>query len=94
MIKFTFIFTILILLIGVSKGDHDNIVSSLVDEIQEQINITCLCTKDEKCDLNSGTCRLNHSDQACYESWTKELSDNTIHVTAGYNKIIFHYLFY
>jgi hypothetical protein len=94
MIRYIFILTILISLIIVSKENHDNIVSVLVDEIQQETNITCLCTENEQCDLNTRTCRLKHSDHACYESWSKELGDNTIEVTAGYEKYLFYYLFY
>jgi len=85
MIRYIFI---LILLIVVSKESHDDPVSILVDGIQPYTNITCLCTEDEQCDLNTRTCRITHPDHACYESWTKESGDNTIHLTAGYENIL------
>src|SRR5262245_60363280 len=84
MIRYLFILSILILLIIFSKESHDGTVSDIVDGLQQQTNITCLCTEDEKCDSNTRTCRLTHPDHACYEQWSKELGDDTIQVTAGY----------
>lgn len=84
MLKYVFIF---ILLINITQGNNENIVSNIVDDIQQPTNITCLCTDDEQCDSNSRTCRLNDSDQACYQSWTRVPGDNTIHLSAGYEKI-------
>jgi len=88
MIRYTFILSILILLIVVSKESDNDSVSILVDGVQQQINITCLCTEDEQCESNTRTCRLTHPDHVCYESWSNEFSDNTIQLTAGYMKIL------
>jgi hypothetical protein len=84
MIREIFIFTILISLIIVSEENQNDIVSVL----QQQVNITCLCTPDEQCEGNTNTCRLTHEDHACYESWSKEFGDTTIQHTAGYEKYI------
>jgi hypothetical protein len=88
MIISTFIFTILISIVVLTKENHDDTVSGIVNGIQEQTNITCLCTEGEECDSNTRTCRLNHSDHACYESWSKELDEPNIQLTAGYDKSI------
>lgn len=65
-------------------NNNGNQVAQLVNNIQPKANITCLCTEDEQCDANSQTCQLTHPDHTCYESWTLEPSDGTIHVVAGY----------
>ena len=83
MIRQVFILSILISLIVISQGYHDNIVSSIVDDTQQKTNITCLCTSDEQCDTNTSTCRLTDPDNACYESWTKAPYDNAIQLVAG-----------
>ncbi|CAF2768069.1 unnamed protein product [Rotaria sp. Silwood2] len=95
MIKKIFILTILICLTVISQENHDDIVSVLIDGTQQRTNTTCFCTEDEKCDSNTQTCRLTHLDHACYESWTKEPNDDSIHVTAGcvLNEFFFTKLF-
>ncbi|CAF1057247.1 unnamed protein product [Rotaria sp. Silwood1] len=95
MIKKIFVLTILICLTVISQENYDDIVSFLIDGTQRRTNITCLCTKDEKCDSNTETCRLTHVNHVCYESWTKDPYDNTIHVTAGcvYNEFFFTQIF-
>ena len=64
-------------------SNDDNHVAQLVDDNQLKTNITCLCTSDEQCDVNSQTCQLTHAHHTCYESWTLETSDGTIRLTAG-----------
>ncbi len=54
------------------------------DDNQLKTSITCLCTSDEQCDGDSRTCKLTHPHHSCYESWTLEPSDGSIHVSAGY----------
>lgn len=78
MIKSSFI----LILIFTGIFAEDNAVD-ILNEIEQSTNITCLCTEDEQCDANTRTCRLTHPDHACYESWTKELHDRSIQVTAG-----------
>lgn len=83
MIRYIFIF---FLLINLNQANNENIVSNIVDDIQQQINISCFCTEDERCEPNSRRCRLSNSDQACYESWTKIPGEDTIQISAGYVK--------
>jgi hypothetical protein len=77
--------------IVISQDNNDNEVALLVDDIQSKPNIICLCTKDEECDSDSGTCRLNQSYQMCYESWTLNAYDGSIDVTAGYVILCFFF---
>ncbi|UJR09198.1 hypothetical protein I4U23_013446 [Adineta vaga] len=77
------VLAILIFIIVVRGENYDNSISFFDDDVQQNINLTCLCIGDENCDLNSRTCRITHSDHACYESWTRYMYDETIHVTAG-----------
>jgi hypothetical protein len=83
----TFIFTILISIVALTKESDGDSVSAIVNGIQqqqqEQIDIKCLCTEGEECDSNSRTCRLNHTDHACYQSWSKKIDETDIQVTAG-----------
>jgi len=87
MSKSIFIKIFLILLttttIVISQDSNDDQVALLVDGIQPKKNITCLCTEDEQCDSDSGTCQLSQSHQKCYESWTL-VDDGSIQLTAGY----------
>lgn len=79
----TFISIILISTVVFGDDNADDILSDIANGIERQMNITCLCTEDEQCDANTRTCRLTHPDHACYESWTKEMHDPLIQVTAG-----------
>ena len=85
MIKSSSIFILIILISPVVFGEDnaDGILSDIVNGIEQQRNVTCLCTEDEQCDANTRSCRLTHSDHACYESWTKDVHDPLIQVTAG-----------
>ncbi len=86
MSKYIFIQLFLLLLtttIVISQDNNDNQVALLVDDSQPKINITCLCSEDEQCDLNSQTCQLTQPHHTCYESWTLETNDGSIRVTAG-----------
>lgn len=85
MINSSTVFSILLLISIVvsSEANSDDIISGIVNDIEQPTNITCFCTEDEQCDANTRTCRLTHPDHACYESWTKELHDPHIQVTAG-----------
>ncbi|CAF1169660.1 unnamed protein product [Adineta steineri] len=85
MIKQPFILAILISSVVLNQGNHDDIISPFDDDnsIQQNINITCFCTGDAQCDLQSSTCQITHPDHACYEAWEKSFNDNTIDVTAG-----------
>ena len=83
LMKQTFTLAILISIIVISEENHDNIISFLDDETQQNTNITCFCIGDEKCDTHSRTCRITNPDHACYESWTKYPYDVTIHLSAG-----------
>ncbi|CAF3229966.1 unnamed protein product [Rotaria socialis] len=90
MIKSTLLLIIVISVTVISEENHDDTVSIPIDGTQQKINIACLCTEDEQCDSNTRTCRLTHPEHVCYETWTKENSDNSIHLTAGciYNEFI------
>ncbi|CAM4805785.1 unnamed protein product [Rotaria magnacalcarata] len=83
MIKKTLLLIIVISVTAINEENHDYIVSILVDGTQQKTNIACLCTDDEQCDSNTRTCRLTDPDYVCYETWTKENSDNSIHLMAG-----------
>ncbi|CAF3596343.1 unnamed protein product [Rotaria sordida] len=69
--------------IVISRDNNDNQIADFEVHIPLKKNITCLCTEDEQCDSNSATCQLTHEHHTCYESWTLESSDGSIHVTAG-----------
>jgi len=69
--------------IVISEDNNDTQVALIVDDIQPNINITCLCTEDEQCDEDSRTCQISNPHHKCYESWTLETSDGSIRVTAG-----------
>jgi hypothetical protein len=83
MIISTFIFTILISIVVFTKENDDDTVPAIVNGIQ-QTNRICLCTEsEEECDSNTRTCRLNHSDHVCYQSWSKKIDEPDIQVIAG-----------
>lgn len=71
-------------IVVISQDNNDNNqVAQIVDDMRLESNVTCLCTEDEQCDENTRTCQLTHVHQKCYESWTLDPNDNSIHLTAG-----------
>ncbi|CAF0921387.1 unnamed protein product [Adineta ricciae] len=76
-------FAFLIFIFVVNGEIYDNSISLFADDTPKNTNITCFCTGEENCDVNSPTCRITHSDQVCYEVWSKYPGEETIHVTAG-----------
>lgn len=86
MMRHAFVLLILIFTFVVvvgSEDGNDKSLSVLHADIQPNTNLTCFCTGDETCDANSHSCRITHEDHACYESWTKDPYDHSVHLTAG-----------
>ena len=81
--KSIFLFSILISIVVLGEDNPNDIVSRTIDGTQALSNVTCRCTEDEQCDLNSRTCQLKHSDHACYQSWSKEIEQSSVQVSAG-----------
>ena len=68
----------------IREDEEKSDVARLVNNVEPTANITCLCTADEMCDDGLTTCRLTHPDHRCYQSWTVDAGDHSIHLTAGY----------
>lgn len=69
--------------IVISQENNKNHIAEPDDNIPLEKSITCLCTDDEQCNGNTSTCQLSYKHHTCYQSWTCDPTDGSVHLTAG-----------